>query len=59
MEKAAHLAAAEDISVRELERMAKRSNKSAEQEAEKSKPERKMSYYSEVELALREHLGRK
>lgn len=59
MEKAAHLAAAEDISVRELERMAKRSNKSAEQEAEKLKPERKMSYYSEVELALREHLGRK
>lgn len=59
MEKAAHLAAAEDISVRELEKMAKRSNKSAEKEAEKPKPERKLSYYSEVELALKEHLGRK
>lgn len=59
MEKAARLAATEDISVRELERMAKRCNKALEAEDTKKSYERKLSYFGEVELALKEHLGRK
>lgn len=59
MEKAARLAATEDISVRELERMAKRCNKALEAENTKKSYERKLSYFGEVELALKEHLGRK
>lgn len=58
MLKAARIAAEQGISVRELERMAK---KAAEQSKlkgrDKSKP--KVRYYEEVELALHDHLGRK
>lgn len=59
MEKAARLVATEDISVRELERLAKRCNKALESEDLKKNRERKISYFGEVELALKEHLGRK
>lgn len=59
MEKAARLVATEDISVRELERLAKRCNKALESEDLKKNRERKISYFDEVELALKEHLGRK
>lgn len=60
MEKAAKLAATQDISVRELERLAKKANK----EREKTKEEivtkiKRKSYFDEVELSLNEHLGRK
>lgn len=51
LDKAARLVSTQDISVRELERLAKRANKTAQ--------EKKLSYYEEVELALREHLGRR
>ena len=61
MEKAAKLVATQDISVRELERLAKKANKDREDaKVEKqSKKEKRMSYYDEVELSLNEHLGRK
>lgn len=59
MEKAARLAATEDISVRELERLAKKSNKALENADVKKIYEKKISYFGEVELALKEHLGRK
>lgn len=59
MEKAARLASTEDISVRELERLAKKSNKAIENADVKKIYEKKLSYYGEVELALKEHLGRK
>lgn len=59
MEKAARLASTEDISVRELERLAKKSNKDLENADVKKIYEKKLSYYGEVELALKEHLGRK
>ena len=59
MEKAARLASTEDISVRELERLAKKSNKALENSDVKKIYEKKLSYYGEVELALKEHLGRK
>ncbi|MGN1112526.1 MAG: ParB/RepB/Spo0J family partition protein [Acutalibacteraceae bacterium] len=59
MEKAARLASTEDISVRELERLAKKSNKALEGADVQKIFEKKLSYYGEVELALKEHLGRK
>lgn len=59
MEKAARLVATEDISVRELERLAKRSNKALENSDVSKIYEKKISYFGEVELALKEHLGRK
>ena len=59
MEKAARLASTEDISVRELERLAKKSNKALENADVQKIYEKKLSYYGEVELALKEHLGRK
>lgn len=62
MLKAAKLCTEEDISVRELERMAKKSNLEFENKDKEDKPEKKekrLSYYDEVELSLNEHLGRK
>lgn len=59
MEKAARLVSTEDISVRELERLAKKSNKALENADVQKIYEKKLSYYGEVELALKEHLGRK
>lgn len=62
MLKAAKLCTEEEISVRELERMAKKSNLEFENKDKEEKPEKKekrLSYYDEVELSLNEHLGRK
>lgn len=58
MDQAARIVATQDISVRELERMAKKANKALEEEKAAVKVKRK-SYYDEVELSLNEHLGRK
>ena len=54
---AAKKAVAEGLSVRELERMAKRAAKSGEEE--KPRIVRRSTYFDEVELSLHEHLGRK
>lgn len=59
MKKAAKLASTQEVSVRELERLAKKSNKIEEKPEEKKAPEKKLSFYSEVEIALTEHMGRK
>lgn len=58
MDKAARLVSTQDISVRDLERLAKRVNKESAQPQQGTK-EKKLSYYEEVELALKEHLGRR
>lgn len=57
MMNAAKKAAAEGISVRELEKLAKRSNEGKAEKEVATKP--KNHYYEEVRLALNEHLGRK
>ncbi len=54
---AAEKAVAEGLSVRELERMAKRASKPVE--TEKHPVVRRSTYFDEVELSLHEHLGRK
>ncbi len=62
MLKAAKLCTEEEISVRELERMVKKSNEEFEKKDKEEKPakkEKRLSYYDEVELSLNEHLGRK
>lgn len=51
----AKLIVRDDISVREIERLVKRSKK----EPAERKPQKKEKFYSEVELALRNNLGRK
>ena len=52
---AAKLAAEKQLSVREVERMAKKSAQDALQKPKKSR----IPYFQEVELALHDHLGRK
>ncbi|MEE1153978.1 MAG: ParB/RepB/Spo0J family partition protein [Acutalibacteraceae bacterium] len=62
MLKCAKLCSTEDISVRELERMAKKSNEEFEKRGKEVKQKAKakrLPYYDEVELSLNEHLGRK
>lgn len=62
MLKFAKLCSTEDISVRELERMAKKSNEEFEKRGKEVKQKAKakrLPYYDEVELSLNEHLGRK
>lgn len=62
MLKAAKLCTEEEISVRELERMVKKSNEefdNKDKEEKQPKKEKRLSYYDEVELSLNEHLGRK
>ena len=54
---AAKKTADEGISVRELEKIAKRANENKTEKAEPVRP--KNHYYEEVRLALNEHLGRK
>lgn len=52
----------DDISVRELERIAKKSNQEFENRGKENKTTKKVKrlpYYDEVELSLNEHLGRK
>ncbi len=55
MKAAAKRAAEEGLSVRELEKMAKRSN---EEKPEPARPARRIRYYDEAELALRDTLNR-
>ncbi|QEY35188.1 ParB/RepB/Spo0J family partition protein [Caproiciproducens galactitolivorans] len=59
MLKAAKLAAEQGISVRELEKLAKKANERLKQAEPEPKAKKKPRYFSEVELALNEHLGRK
>lgn len=59
MDKAARLVSTQDISVRELERLAKRANKLLESGTAPVPGKKKLSYFEEVELALKEHLGRR
>lgn len=62
MLRAAKLCSTEDISVRELERMAKKLNEEFENTGKKEnnvKKSKRLPYYDEVELSLNEHLGRK
>lgn len=54
---AAEKAVSQGLSVRELERMAKKV--SQEQKEQAPKPVRRSTYFDEVELSLNEHLGRK
>ncbi|MDP4119565.1 MAG: ParB/RepB/Spo0J family partition protein [Bacillota bacterium] len=54
--KAAEQAKNTEMSVRDLEKLAKKVNTPTKKKSEK---EKKSSYFSEVELALTEHLGRK
>lgn len=58
MLEAAKKAVEQGISVRELERMAKKAAE-AQKEGEKPRPTRRIPYFDEVELSLHEHLGRK
>lgn len=58
MLEAAKLAVEKELSVRELERLAKRVNDAAG-EPEPVRPRRKSRYFEEAELALHSHLGRR
>ena len=58
MLEAAKKAVEQGLSVRELERMAKKAAE-AQKEGEKPWPTRRIPYFDEVELSLHEHLGRK
>ena len=58
MLEAAKKAVEQGLSVRELERMAKKAAE-AQKEGEKPRPTRRIPYFDEVELSLHEHLGRK
>lgn len=57
MLEAAEKAVSQGLSVRELERMAKKACQEPKQQA--AKTERRITYFDEVELSLHEHLGRK
>lgn len=57
MLKAAKMAVEQGISVRELEKMSKKAN--GQPAARHLKEKKRIPYFSEVELALNEHLGRK
>lgn len=57
--KAAQAAVAKGLSVRDLERMAKAAKQSSKPKTETASAFAKNSFYSEVELALAEHLGRR
>nr|WP_319489584.1 ParB/RepB/Spo0J family partition protein [uncultured Caproiciproducens sp.] len=59
MLKAAKLAVEQGISVRELEKMSKKANDQSGIKQQKPKAKKRIRYFSEVELALNEHLGRK
>ena len=55
--KTAELVVFQGISVRELERLVKKKQK--ENPERKRKEKRRVPFFDEVELALREHMGRK
>ena len=51
--------AEQEISVRELERLVKKTNQERKPEAKETQKKARLPYFQEVELALHEHLGRK
>ena len=57
LDKAAKMVTTQDISVRDLEKIAKKANKSVQDSINTT--ERRLSYFDEVEIALKEHLARK
>ena len=59
MIEAAHFVANNDVSVREVERMAKRAQKDASAPLRTSTQKKRDAFFDEVELALTEALGRK
>ncbi len=59
MLKAAKLAVEQGVSVRELEKMAKKETERAQMKPGSQKEKSRVRYYDEVALALNEHLGRK
>ena len=59
MRSAAKLAAEQGISVRELEKMAKKSNEQKQLKFKEPRQKNRIRYFDEVELAVGEHLGRK
>lgn len=59
MIEAAHFIAKNDVSVREVERMAKRSDKEDSATLHTTRKRKRDSFYDEVELSLTETLGRK
>ena len=59
MKELAHLAADQEISVRELERLVKKIHQEQKQEPKNTQNKVRIPYFQEVELALHDHLGRK
>ena len=59
MIEAANFIAKNDVSVREVERMAKRSDKVGAEEMHRTRKKKRDSFFDEVELSLTEALGRK
>ncbi len=59
MTELAHLAADQEISVRELERLVKKIHQEQKQEPKNTQNKVRIPYFQEVELALHDHLGRK
>ena len=59
MIKAAKFVLDHGISVRELEKMAKKANEEKNDIQKEIRPKKRIKYFDEVELALHEHLGRK
>lgn len=55
----AHLAADQEISVRELERLVKKIHQEQKKESKSTQNKARIPYFQEVELALHDHLGRK
>ena len=60
MRRAAKLAVEQELSVRQLEKLAQGAKEQLEEQEEKREPpKRRIPYFDEVELALNEHLGRR
>lgn len=60
MRRAAKLAVEQELSVRQLEKLAQNAKEQLEGQEEKHEaPKRRIPYFDEVELALNEHLGRR
>ncbi len=59
MRRAAQLTVEQDLSVRQLEKLAQSAKEQQENREQQPAPKRRLPYYDEVELALHEHLGRR
>ena len=60
MRRAAKLAVEQELSVRQLEKLAQGAKEQLEEQEEKREPpKRRIPYFDEVELALNEHIGRR